>query len=79
MVLVICSWFLVVFLGFFQRFRALDHQKTTVKTKKKHENSILRDSLKMVFFSGFFPGFYIFFFFFVVVGGFREFYTRFGG
>ena len=41
------SWF------FFRGFELLT-TKTTVKTKKNHENSILRDSLKIVFFSGFF-------------------------
>ena len=43
------SCFLVVFLGFYSGFELLT-TKTTVKTKKNHENSILRDNLKMVVF-----------------------------
>ena len=31
--------------------------KTTVKPKKKHHNSVLRDSLKLVFFLVFYSGF----------------------
>ena len=41
--------FLVVFLGFYSGFELLT-TKTIVKTRKNHQNSILRDSLKMVFF-----------------------------
>ena len=42
-------WFLVVFLGFYSGFEVLA-TKTTVKTKKNKQNSILRDNLKMVVF-----------------------------
>ena len=70
---------LVVFLGFLQWLRVLDHQKTTVKTKKNHENSILRDSLKMVFF---FWVFFLVFYsgfggLFMVFGGFSRLFQRF--
>ena len=52
----------MVFLGFYSGFGGQELE-TTVKTKKNHENFILRDSLKMVVilvflvFLGFYSGF----------------------
>ena len=63
------SCFLVVFLVFFCGFELLT-TKTTVKTKQNHEDSILRDSLKMVFFGGFSWFLQWFWWFVVVIGGF---------
>ena len=62
------SLFLVVFLGFYTGFGGLELE-TIVKTKKSHQNSILRDSLKIVFF-WFFLVLQWFWWFVVVVGGF---------
>ena len=79
LVLLVCrAWFLVVFLGFYSGFELLT-TKTIVKNQENPENSILRDSLKMVVFLvflGFYSGFGGLLWSLVVVLGF---YTGFGG
>ena len=67
MVLVVCHGFWWFFSAFFRGFELLT-TKTTVKTKKNHDNSILRDSLKMVVFR-FFSWFLQWFWWFVMVFG----------
>ena len=65
---------LVLFLGFYSCLGGQELE-TTITTKKNHQNSILRDSLKIVF-SWFLQWVWCFFMVFV---GFLGFYNGFGG